>query len=323
MTAAAAPARSDWPGRILAAARRWGRLNWITWRQHRTSLVVVAGLIASTAVTIWLSSFNHHWHTARVYAAGLDQTGPALPNQVVVGAMVLLPVVAGLVLGAPLLAHESESGSVRFTWTQQVGQGALLTVKATSIGAGLAIAATGLGLEYDWWATRKIVLAGDWATVQFSFHPLPYAGWAVFAFSLGVLLGAVTRRTVPALVGTFVGYTIVFALDNGFGQQRYLPPLRRAVPQGAEGGINLHLSPGRYGTVYLDGGWEWPDGKQLSNAQTDRSFTWMAQHHVLYWASYQPSNRYYLFQFLGFGYFLLLSGLLVVAAVALIRRRSA
>ncbi|HET7013577.1 MAG TPA: hypothetical protein VFI65_06685 [Streptosporangiaceae bacterium] len=303
---------------------RWRRLGWVTWRQHRASLLVVASLFVLTAATMWLSSLDPRGHTEVVRAAGFDPTGPVLLYQVVVGAMVLLPVVAGLLLGAPLLAHESESGTVRFAWTQQVGRVASLTVKATSIGAGLAIAAAALGLEYDWWAVHRITVGQwDWATMQFSFHPLPYAGWAVFGFSLGVLIGAVTRRTVPALAGTFVGYTIVFTFDNVYGRLRYLPPLRTVVPEVPGGTGGDRLSPGQYGPENVGGGWNWPDGRPLTVSETYRSPAWMARHHVVYWTTSQPGNRYHLFQFLEFGYLLLLSGLLVAAAIVLIRRRSA
>ena len=45
--------------------------------------------------------------------------------------------------------------------------------------------------------------------------------------------------------------------------------------------------------------------------------------HVVERMAYQPGNRFHLFQFLEFGYLLVLSGLLVAATVALICRRSA
>ena len=44
--------------------------------------------------------------------------------------MTLLPVIAGLVLGAPLLAQEAESGTVQFAWTQGVSKITLVITKA-------------------------------------------------------------------------------------------------------------------------------------------------------------------------------------------------
>ncbi len=204
-----------------------GRISWVTWRQHRTGLVAVLGLFGLTAAFMAATELNPRWHADSISTAGPYN----LVYPLVFLDMTLLPVIAGLVLGAPMLAHEAESGTVRFAWTQDIGKVTLLIGKALSVAAGLAVAAAGLGLEFEWWAGPVLKnLNHYWLGPQFSFHPLPYAAWTVFAFCLGLAFGALFRRTVPALVVTLIGYTAVFYLDNWHLRPFYLPPLRSTVP---------------------------------------------------------------------------------------------
>ncbi|HET7013579.1 MAG TPA: hypothetical protein VFI65_06695, partial [Streptosporangiaceae bacterium] len=67
----------------------------------------------------------------------------------------------------------------------------------------------------------------------------------------------------------------------------------------------------------------WPDGRPLSYFDRLRQDSWFAAHHVELWTTYQPANRFGLFQYIEFGWLVVLSALLVAAAVLLIRRRSA
>ena len=63
-------------------------------------------------------------------------------------------------------------------------------------------------------------------------------------------------------------------------------------------------------------------GQPLVHGDLRRPYGWVA-HHVVQWTTYQPASRYVLFQFLEFGYLIVLSGVAVAAAVVLILRRSA
>jgi hypothetical protein len=314
---------------MAAVFARWRRLNWVTWRQHRTSLLVVLGLFILPAAVMAATGLSGHWHAVAPKLAKADVVSQLFSLTVLY--LLLLPVVTGLVLGAPLLAHEAESGLTRFAWTQSAGRSTLLTVKALSMAAGLAIAAAGLGLEFGWWAEPLLRrLNWDWPNFQFSFHPLPFAGWTVFAFCLGVALGSVARRTVPALVGTLVGYATVFYQDNEHLRRYYLPPLRTRVPWGTE--VNYgpfgfsYLRSGPVGRFFVGTGYTRSEGQPFHWAHwspfgmPEGSFN---VNKVVEWMTYQPASRYVLFQFLEFGYLILLSVLLIAAAVVLIRRRPA
>ena len=149
----------------------------------------------------------------------------------------------------------------------------------------------------------------------------------LFAFFLGVLAGVIARRTVPALVGTLVGYATVFYLDNWYWRPFYLPPLRSTTPYFQIGGNFFPTASysdvsGRIGRFTIAFGLSRRDGQPLVHGDLRRPYGWVA-HHVVQWTTYQPASRYVLFQFLEFGYLIVLSGVAVAAAVVLILRRSA
>jgi len=53
---------------------------------------------------------------------------------------------------------------------------------------------------------------------------------------------------------------------------------------------------------------------------THYSATWLTQHRIQLWVTYQPASRYGLFQAIEFGWLIALSAILIAATVALIRR---
>jgi hypothetical protein len=193
---------------------QWRRLGWVTWRQHRGALIIVFGLFALAAAVMAATGLDARAHAAFLYSLAQSSSSPYVWQLRLLGSVLeLQPVLAGLLLGAPLLAQEAESGSLRFTWTQDVGPCSSLAAKTILIASGLGVTAAAVSWEFAWWSRR--VTAVIWyhvAAPQFSYFPWSYAAWTVFGFSLGVLIGAITRRTVPALIGTLAGYALVFYL---------------------------------------------------------------------------------------------------------------
>jgi hypothetical protein len=184
----------------------------------------------------------------------------------------------------------------------------------------LALAAIGLGAETRWWLGLGRNLIG-WRAELFILNPLPFAGWTLLAFGLGVFFGAVMRQTVPAMAGSAACYAaLLFGVAVSW-RARYLPPLHRATRQlccyynirwGGGPGPNI-LS------TYLG----WPDGRALGTDQQDHSQTWLARHHILLWVTYQPASRYVLFQWIEFGWLTALAALLIAVTLVLVRRRAA
>ena len=103
-------------------------MTWLVWRQYRAQGAIASVLLAVAAAVILADGFHiaSEWHSIVVRCAGnsacLQQDGP-LVNGVVSDLpylSLLLPVVLGMLWGAPLVAHELEARTSDFAWTQSV-----------------------------------------------------------------------------------------------------------------------------------------------------------------------------------------------------------
>ena len=129
-------------------------MAWVTWRQHRSQLVAAAGLLLALAAAALgtrlpiQAAFHRDSLSACLPPAarsGCDIIVPHFEGEFggwVTAARVLavLPVLAGLFVGAPLLARELELGTYRFAWTQGVTRRRWLLSKTALLAAATLLA---------------------------------------------------------------------------------------------------------------------------------------------------------------------------------------
>jgi len=84
----------------------WRPMARVTWLQHRGSLITAGVLFAGYALVLVESGLGSH--ATNSIAAQTTRLS------LVTIALLVLPVLAGMFIGAPLLARELESGSFRF-----------------------------------------------------------------------------------------------------------------------------------------------------------------------------------------------------------------
>ena len=109
--------------------------------------------------------------------------------------------------GAPLVARELESGTYRLAWTQSVTRRRWLTIKVALVGvAALAVAGLASWLVSWWFAPLDAINMNRFDPSVFGARGIVAIGYAGFAFALGVAAGALTRRTLPAMAATLVGF---------------------------------------------------------------------------------------------------------------------
>jgi hypothetical protein len=330
MTAIApAAGRHGPPGSASETSARipWRRLAWVTWRQQRTAL---AGVLALPAVAAFAMAVITAPNYGSTYTEDPVRVGLKIA---VVLLLQLTPVLAGLFIGAPLIAREAEQGTLRLAWTQRADRTTWLLSRAVPVVVLLALAAAGLGLELRWWlgaGGRATWYAADqWLPQFFSLNPLPFAGWVMLAFSLGLLLGAAIHRTVPAMAATLGCYAALLTATSLSWRLAYLSPLRRTVPHtpiesGGGYGFGVSFGGGSGPGPYFIRAWlGWPDGRPLNASQFHHPAAWFREHHIAVWMTYQPGNRYSTFGFIEFGWLMVLSVILIAATAILIRHRAA
>jgi len=206
----------------------------LAWRQHRAQLLgalailaLLGGYLAFTKqqMTADLSSLGlthclaAHGDCSGASGVFLDRHGQALT---VLGWLNLLPMLAGVFLGAPLIARETEQGTHRLAWTQATSRGRWFTVKLLLLAATTVAVSVALTALIGWWFHPLAQLAGAGYSSDsrmspnvFDFSGVLPIGYTLYAFALGVAAGALLRRTIPAMALSVIGYLALrFSLQD-------------------------------------------------------------------------------------------------------------
>ena len=146
--------------------------------------------------------------------------------------LLVLPMLAGMFWGAPLVGREIEHGTHRLVWTQGVSR---LRWAVAKIGlvtlAVLVITALYAGM-LTWWITPVMATSGQaFGYVFFDIHGIVVFGYVMFALALGVFAGAVTGRLLPAMATTVVGFIGVRLVVMLAARDRFMATETRRLPQ--------------------------------------------------------------------------------------------
>jgi len=191
-----------------------------TWLQFRAQAVVVAGALALLAVAA-AGLLHRDDGTVRLWLGVLVLVAPGL---------------IGMFWGAPLVAREFEEGTFRLAWTQSVTRARWMAVKLAVVGLASMAAAGLLSLVVTWWSS-PLDRADLNQFATFDQRGIAPIGYAAFAFTLGVLVGALIRRTLPAMFVTLAVFIAVRLTEFSWLRPRLLHPVL----------LNLALNPGSTG----------------------------------------------------------------------------
>lgn len=330
-------------------------MTWLTWRQHRSQLYIAASALAAFVAVLLVTGHQMASqyqsaltacatrHACGTLANTLNLASPLMG--LLITLTVVVPCLLGAFLGGPLVAHELETGTNQFVWMQSITRKRWLGVK---VGWALLAAAVGAGVVsalVTWWSSPLNALSHQrFQPTQFDIQGVVPVGYALFAVALGIAAGTLLRRTLPALAVTIVVFTFVRLVISQDLREHFLTAVTRTygflhvpvLPKGSywmvSGGIvgptgqvssgPAHTQP----SIVLDG-LPVPIGSVPSAChavmfQSPASFgSCMTTHGYRALLTYQPASRYWTFQGIETGIFVLLAALLIaVTAVVLLRR---
>ncbi len=253
-------------------------MTWLTWRQFRVQAIAAAVCLAVLAVVFVYAGR----HLAHLYAVSgvpgchgdcdalitkffsTAAQDPVNAPLFVAGAvlLVILPAIVGAFWGAPLVSRELEAGTFKLAWNQDVTRTRWLLVKLSLVGLAVAVTAGIFSLLFTWFAS-PVDAAGGFpvnasqlsrlSPQMFVDRGIVPVGWAVFAFTLGVTLGAFIRRTIPAMAVTIAVVAIASILWPAHVRAHLLTPAHASAVLTAKV-IGADMFPGREGQMTVSVG---------------------------------------------------------------------
>jgi hypothetical protein len=339
---------------------------WLSWRQFRAQAFVVFGGVAVLVAVLALTGPG----LADLYNAGMAAcqandsceaftTNFARSHEGVFFGLAIVtmvvPGILGLFWGAPLITRELEAGTHRLVWNQSVTRTRWLAVKLGLIGLSAMVVAGIVSFAAKWWSDpiSKVVSVETPRLVPelFAARDIAPIGYAAFAFALGVTVGMLVRRTIPAMAVTLAVFVAIQLAMPLWIRPNLVPPAEATTAITAE---NLHgigiSGPGGVRTLEVGvdqpGAWilssdtvdgsgkvvetlpSWtddclapPSQRGVAGPTQQACFTKLAESGYRQRLSYQPDSRYWLFQWLETGIFLVLTAGLTGFSFWWIRRR--
>jgi hypothetical protein len=331
-------------------------MTWLVWRQYRWQAAIAALLFAAFAAILIVTGLQmaSQWHSlvttctkSSPCSTASVTLGNVLGHDLVVLSLAV-PVILGFLWGAPLVAHELETGTVNFAWAQSVTKTRWLLVKAGWLLLAAAVWAGAAGALVTWWSSpRNAFYQEQFQPNYFDLQGIVPIGYAVFATALGIAAGALTRRTLVAIAVTIGGFIGVRLLISQSLRAHYMAavtayynPLSSYSPPGSAWVLSTGVVD-RYGHVFSGGsapevngvpvtalpascrGLLFRDPTTLSRAQVHQAASCMQVSGFRGFTTYQPASHYWPFQGIETGIYLALAAALLAVTVLVIRHRDA
>ena len=321
-------------------------MTWLVWRQHRIQFLVGAALLAAFAVLIVITGVQvaDQYHAACAAGQGCHPGSGLFLGSHAVGFLIIstlgAPALTGLFFGATLVAAEAEAGTTQFAWMQSVTRRHWVAVKFGWMLLAAAVWGGAISALVTWWEGPNNALQLDvFDPGRFDIMGIVPVAYSLFAMALGIAAGTLLRRTLPAIAVMLAGFiavralitlllrphylsavTVYYKVTSGFTPKGSFWQLASGIVDPDNQAINLNTNGNAVFGVpatYLPA-----SCNQVSRgAFTPPPSCVQAVSHFRGFVTYQPADRYWTFQGIETGIFLVLAAALIaVAAVTLLRR---
>ncbi len=295
-------------------------MTWLVWRQHRGEAIAVV-LLAALLALMMLPSWQHMHAASETLAqygcnsfpppanpAPECQTARSAINSTtgtlshIIPLFNVVPLLFGIFVGAPLVAREIEEGTWRLAWAQGVPRGRWLRYQLAGMAALTVVGAGLFALVMMWWLGPADYMGGRFSPNGFDFYGIVPVAWGILALALGVLAGVVIQRVIPAMAATLVAFTAIrFPVE--WLRPHYLAPLKlwdvvpnNFIPLDSNNwiiGDPQVVAPGSHDIVSGD------LLNQLQHSATGppiQFYQYLQQHGYTWVITYQPADRFWIFQ---------------------------
>jgi ABC-type transport system involved in multi-copper enzyme maturation permease subunit len=326
-------------------------MTWVTWQQHRYQAAFAAALLTALAVVLLITGLHAAavWHSALTQCAADHSCASLVGSNLSLGSPIIttlvvatsaVPVLPGLLWGAPAVASELETGTNQFAWTQSVTRRRWLAVRAGWLLLGAAVLAGSVSAIVTWWSGPFSALTADAFQVnRFDVTDIVPVGYAIFAMALGICAGTLLRRTLPALGITLAGFVAVRIVIALWLRLHYMTPVVVYYKL-----TSPFTPPGSY--LLVTDGFVGPDGKPgvlddgvpnyngvplpsacmhatQNNPDPQAVLPCLAAHGYQGSLAYQPASRFWAFQGIETGIFVVLAAVLIGITFLVLSRRDA
>lgn len=218
---------------------------WLAWRQFRAAATAVFGTVVALAAILAITgpSLANDYTTGIAACTAQGNNCSAFIQKffndyqdaflAVTAVILVLPALIGLFWGAPLISRELETGTHRLVWNQSITRTRWLAVKLALAGLAAMVAAALGSLAVTWWSSTIDNAATDQfprlGSLVFDARGVVPIGYAAFAFALGVTIGMLVHRTLPAMGITLAVFVAVQLAMPTLVRPYLLPPTRSTV----------------------------------------------------------------------------------------------
>jgi hypothetical protein len=333
---------------------------WFAWRQFRLAACLTLAGLAVIGALLALSghSIADYWTTSGAAACRgaaacdnaisfflQDATSDGLVDHLYNISTVLLylaPPLVGVFWGAPLVARELENGTHQLAWNQSVTRTRWLATRLAVTGGAALVAVGALAWSVTVWAghidanrTYRV------SPILFGARGVVPVAYTLFALALGVTLGVVIRRAVPAMIATAAAYAAVVVAWTELVRSHLLPAAHAVRAVGLAGavqqikvspvGIAIASDPGIRGAWILSDTSTAPSGGPLAgplnpaycgpSQDPNACIGWLKSLGVRQDVAYQPASHFWGLQGVEAGVFAVVAVALLGLCFAWTRRR--
>ena len=287
-------------------------MNQLIWRLHRTQVVFAAAALGALAVLLVITGavMAHDYHRFLATCAATQSCGEGQGQLYngdgaifdIVNLTMVVPLLFGLFWGAPLVAKELEDGTHALAWTQGVTRRHWLTTNVAWVLLAAAVWGAGMAVLVSWWRTPENALGTRFDA--FDVQGLVPVAYSLFAVALGIAVGSLFRRVLPAIATTLGVFVAVRVAIGVYLRPHLITPLASSASL-ASGGAPA-------GSWVISSGIVGPHGQQLGRgidisqmpaaclpggaAGKSNVLGCLMSHGFRQVVTYQPAGRFWAFQ---------------------------